>query len=114
MLNGLLEASTFIELNRLPEPFCGFHRRSDLEGPTFYPVACSPQAWAAGSPYLLLQACLGVAIEPVEHVVPLSSPQLPDAIDQREVNNLRVGDLSIELRLRRNGPEIVLDVLLTG
>jgi glycogen debranching enzyme len=113
ILGGLFEASTFIELNRLPELFCGFHRRSDLEGPTLYPVACSPQAWAAGSPYLLLQACLGITIEPVEHVVQLSSPQLPDAIDQLELTNLRVGDLSIDLRLRRNGPGIILDVLRT-
>ena len=60
ILNGLHEASQHVELHRLPELFCGFHKRSDSSGPTLYPVACAPQAWAAGAPYLLLQASLGL------------------------------------------------------
>ena len=111
VLGGLFDAGTFMDLNRLPELFCGFHRRSDWEGPTLYPVACSPQAWAAGSPYLLLQACLGITIHPAEQVVELCSPQLPDAIDQIELTNLRVGDFSIDFRLQREGSETTLDVL---
>src|SRR5438477_302718 len=53
-----LAAATFFELHRLPELFCGFHREHG-QGPTPYPVACSPQAWAAGSLFMLLGACLG-------------------------------------------------------
>src|SRR5262249_12613354 len=45
VLNGLFEASTFVDLHRLPELFCGFIRRPG-EGPTLYPVACSPQTWS--------------------------------------------------------------------
>ena len=52
-----------MELHRLPELFCGFHRRFSSEGPTSYPVACSPQAWAAGAVYLLLEACLGIVVK---------------------------------------------------
>jgi glycogen debranching enzyme len=48
IFSALLEASVFMELYRLPELFCGFHRRSVSEGPILYPVACSPQAWSAG------------------------------------------------------------------
>ena len=47
LLSGLFAAAQFFDLHRLPELFCGFPRRPG-EGPTLYPVACSPQAWAAG------------------------------------------------------------------
>src|SRR5262249_46698652 len=62
ILGGLSDSSLFIDLHRMPELFCGFPRRPG-EGPTLYPVACSPQAWAAGSVFLLLQACLGLRVE---------------------------------------------------
>jgi glycogen debranching enzyme len=62
ILTGLFDASQFVDLARMPELFCGFHRRPD-EGPTLYPVACSPQAWAAGSVFLLLQGCLEPVID---------------------------------------------------
>ena len=60
ILNGLYEASLHVDLHRLPELFCGFHKRTESIGPTLYPVACAPQAWAAAAPYLLLQATLGL------------------------------------------------------
>ena len=62
ILTALLDASRFFESHRIPELFCGFHKRRG-EGPTLYPVACSPQAWAAGSVFLLLQAALGLTID---------------------------------------------------
>jgi glycogen debranching enzyme len=111
ILSALFEAGTFMELNRLPELFCGFHKRSDLEGPTLYPVACSPQAWAAASPYMLLESCLGITFQPAERLVEFSSPKLPEGIDQIDLTNLRVGKHSVDLRLRRNGDEISADVL---
>ena len=49
ILHGLYEASRHVELQRLPELFCGFHKRPEASGPTLYPVACAPQAWSAGS-----------------------------------------------------------------
>src|SRR5262245_53561970 len=60
----LFDASQHMDLFRLPELFCGFERRPG-EGPTLYPVACSPQAWAAASVFLLLQSCLGLRIDGV-------------------------------------------------
>src|SRR6185503_4788148 len=62
ILAGLFDASLFVDASRLPELFCGFDRRPG-EGPTLYPVACSPQSWAAAAPFLLLQACLGLSID---------------------------------------------------
>jgi glycogen debranching enzyme len=111
ILGALFRAGTFMELNRLPELFCGFHKRSDLEGPTLYPVACSPQAWAAASPYMLLESCLGITVQPVERRVEFSSPELPEGIDQIDLTNLRVGELSVDLRLRRNDGKVSVDVL---
>src|SRR5205807_2310488 len=57
ILAGLLDTSIFVDLHRLPVLFCGLERRPG-EAPTLYPAACAPQAWAAGSVYLLLEACL--------------------------------------------------------
>ncbi|MFY9842426.1 MAG: amylo-alpha-1,6-glucosidase [Terriglobales bacterium] len=111
ILGGLFEASTFMELNRLPELFCGFHKRSPLEAPTLYPVACSPQAWAAGSVYLLLESCLGISVRSAEHKVEFASPRLPKAIEWIEIKNLRVGRHPVDIRLGRNGDDVSLDVL---
>jgi hypothetical protein len=62
---------------------------------------------------LLLEYCLGITVQPTEQVVEFSSPQLPEAIDQIELANLRVGKRSVDLRLRRDGDEISVDVLRT-
>ena len=55
VLAGMMDASIFFDLHRLPELFCGFPRRPG-ESPTLYPVACAPQAWASGAVFLLLEA----------------------------------------------------------
>ena len=60
-MTGLFDASLFFDLHRLPELFCGFHRRPG-ESPTHYPVSCAPQAWASGSALLLLQASLNLRV----------------------------------------------------
>src|SRR5690606_1979762 len=63
VLEALFHASMYLELRRLPELLCGFTRRRS-HGPTLYPVACAPQAWAAAAPLALVQACLGLSIQP--------------------------------------------------
>ena len=59
---GLFDASASMEGHRLPELFCGFHRRS-ADGPTSYPVACSPQAWASGVVFQFVQSCLRLSVD---------------------------------------------------
>ncbi len=110
ILGAMFEASNFIELNRLPELFCGFHKRSEMEGPTLYPVACSPQAWAAGSMYMLLEACLGISIRPAGNGLELSSPLLPEDIDWIEFTNVGVGDHAVAVRLHRQGDGVSVDI----
>ena len=65
LFSGMYEAARHSDFYRLPELFCGFKRRED-EGPVTYPVACSPQAWATGAVYMLLQAALGLEINAVK------------------------------------------------
>jgi len=114
ILSGMFEASTFMDLNRLPELFCGFHRRSPTEGPTLYPVACSPQSWAAGAVNLMLEASLGIEIRFKEKAVQLNSPFLPDSLDLVRVENLSVGDAEIDFVVRNNMGEVTVELTRTN
>ena len=76
ILAGLFDVSLFVDQHRLPELFCGFDRRPG-EGPTLYPVACSPQAWAAGSVFMLLAAALGLTVDGSRKHVRIVRPLMP-------------------------------------
>ena len=103
ILTGLLDASLFFDLHRLPELFCGFARRAG-EAPTLYPVACSPQAWAAGAVLLIFQSVLGFTISGRERRVVFARNTLPDFLDEVIIRQLQVGDASVDLVIaRRNG-----------
>ena len=111
IVNGLHEASCHVEMNRLPELFCGFHRRPETSGPTLYPVACSPQAWAAGSVFMLIQACLGLSINAPAKKIHFASPVLPSGVDEIRVQRLRIGDAQIDFVARRSNDTIRVEVL---
>lgn len=110
ILSGLLDLSVFLELHRLPELICGFPRRSDF-GPTRYPVACSPQAWAAGACFLVLQSCLGLSIHAKESRVYLRQPSLPESLRRVELRNLNIGNGSVDLAFERQAGTVGLDIL---
>jgi glycogen debranching enzyme len=63
VITGLIDASRRFSFNRLPELFCGYDR-DHTPFPVNYPVACSPQAWAAGSIILMVQVMLGIDVGP--------------------------------------------------
>ncbi|WP_332814893.1 amylo-alpha-1,6-glucosidase [Ramlibacter sp.] len=109
IFSGLFEATLHFAQHRLPELFCGFPRR-DSEGPTLYPVACSPQAWAAAGVYLLLQSCLGLEVNAQQREISLQAPRLPDFIDSMEVRRLGVAGHCADLRLQRYGVHVGIDV----
>jgi glycogen debranching enzyme len=96
ILSGLFDASLFFEMERLPELFCGFSRREG-EGPTHYPAACAPQAWASASVFMMLQASLGLFIDATSTEVKFVTSLLPPFLDQVYVKNLKVGDASLDL-----------------
>ena len=101
VLAGMMDASIFFDLHRLPELFCGFPRRPG-EAPTLYPVACAPQAWASGAVFLVLQACLGLDVFAPERRLVFSKPFLPQFLPQVSIRDLKVGDASVDLLLTRH------------
>jgi len=107
---GLLDASVFVDLHRLPELFCGFERRGG-EGPTLYPVACSPQAWASASVFMLLQACMGLSIDAAKSQIQLSRPLLPPGVNEVRISNLAIGDATVDLFLESHPHDVGITVL---
>jgi len=101
MLAGLFETAVHFEM-RLPELFCGFSRAAG-EPPVAYPVACLPQAWAAGSVFMMLQACLGVTIDGWKGQVRLTDPRLPIGVDRLDIEGIDLAGGAVDIRLRRSG-----------
>jgi len=121
LFEGLFAASTYMDQRRLPELFCGFARRRG-NGPTAYPVACAPQAWAAATPFALLQACLGLAFDREGPCVRLDRPQLPAFLQEVVLRGVRLGEASVDLLVERHGTSVgvrtlrregTLDVVVT-
>ena len=110
LFRGMFSAASYMDLRRLPELFCGF-RRIAGKGPTFYPVACSPQAWASATPFAFLQACLGLSFDPAGERVRFRQPRLPEFLDQVVIRKLRVGDSQFDIMLRRYGGDVSVNVL---
>ena len=112
LFKGLFEAATYMDLRRLPELFCGF-RREKGRGPTLYPVACAPQAWASATPFTLLEAALGLEFDSQRGEIRLRNPRLPSFLNEVVLRELQLGPSSVDLRVRRHGDEVSLEVLNT-
>jgi glycogen debranching enzyme len=109
IFEGLVDAAVYDEFRRLPELFCGFTRRRK-RGPTSYPVACSPQAWAAAAPFALVAAATGLSISHAEETVRLANPSLPAFLDDLSLSGVAVAGASLDLRLSRAGGDITTAV----
>ncbi len=107
ILLALLDLSGEVELHRLPELFCGLKRRP-TEGPTLYPVACSPQAWAAATPFFILEACLGITVQAERGRILFDRPFLPEGIPQLSIRDLRCGKARVDLLLERRGESVLV------
>jgi glycogen debranching enzyme len=104
VVTGLLKAAEHFEYSRLPELFCGYDQ--SIGYPVSYPVACSPQAWAAGTSIVLIQAMLGMTVDAMDHSLRIN-PFLPEGINWLQVTDLPVGNGRISVDLKRshdNGP----------
>jgi glycogen debranching enzyme len=110
ILDGICAAATYIDLRRLPELFCGFPRRRH-QGPTFYPVACAPQAWAAAAPIFLLQSCLGLRLDPAAGQITFERSILPDFLQEVVLRGLKIAGGSIDVALQRDQDEVVVKLL---
>ena len=110
VFTGIYEASLFMEFQRLPELFCGFHRRMG-QPPTHYPVACAPQTWASGSLLLMLQTALGLEFEPKNERLLMKGPVLPGFLEWVSLKNLEVAPgKRIDLNIRRHKESVSVEV----
>jgi glycogen debranching enzyme len=98
IFDGLYDAMAFFRDDRLPELFCGMDKKSGSL--VRYPVACSPQAWAAAAPFLLLQSILGLHSDAPHSRLAIRNPRLPRQVRNVEVRALRVGSI-VSMRFRR-------------
>jgi glycogen debranching enzyme len=112
VFKGLFDAATYMDLRRLPELFCGFQREK-RRGPTLYPVACAPQAWASAAPFTLLEASLGLEFDAARGEIRLRNPRLPAFLNEVVLRELQLGPSSVDLRVRRHGDDVSLEVLRT-
>ena len=107
---GLFEASMAMEGHRLPELFCGFHRRRGQK-PTLYPVACSPQAWSSGVIFHLLQSCLRMSVDADRRRLCLDRPTLPPFLTYIRLLNLHLAFGEVDLLLEQQPREVAVTVL---
>jgi glycogen debranching enzyme len=110
----IFEAGLLFPGSRLPELWCGFARDTrHNSSPGQYPVSCSPQGWAAGSAFMLLQALLGLEADAQLGVVRLR-PSLPEWLGRISIRELRVADRQIDFDVVREGHRLRVDVLDDG
>ena len=110
ILQAMFDLSAAVDLHRLPELICGFHRRTS-EAPTLYPVACAPQAWAAGAVFMLLQSALGLDIDATSRTLSIHRAVLPDTLDWVRITNLAIADARVDLLLTRHPFDVSITVL---
>ncbi len=109
LFEALHAAATAMDLHRLPELFCGFHRRPG-QGPTSYPVACTPQAWASAAIPGLVQACLGLTFDPADQAVRFAYPALPNFLDSISLLNLCLNESRVSVQITRMHGELSVSV----
>jgi glycogen debranching enzyme len=102
IFEALLEAASNAEAYRLPELFAGFSR-TEFETPVPYPVACQPQAWAAGAIPYLVTGGLGLIPDGLSRRLRVRRPSLPRWLNRVEVSGLRVAGSRVDLLFERAG-----------
>ncbi|MBV8205860.1 MAG: amylo-alpha-1,6-glucosidase [Acidobacteria bacterium] len=110
VLTTLFQAAMSFRDYRLPELFCGVHRRQ-FDDPVHYPVSCSPQAWASGALFLILSSVLGIRPSAPRKELNIVNPQLPEWLDYLNIRNLRVGNSRVGLDFTRHGARTFCNVV---
>ncbi len=110
IFTGLYQAAAHFRDLRLPELFVGVERL-EWDAPVHYPVACSPQAWASGSWFMLLQAMLGLRPNAPRRELHIFNPRLPAWLDWLRLRNLRIGASRVGLEFSRRGDRTFCNVI---
>jgi glycogen debranching enzyme len=112
VFGALFDATFYFDQQRFPELFCGFGRRHG-RGPTLYPVACAPQAWASAAPMYMIQAALGMKVC-APGAVQFEKPSLPDFLSKLSLDGLACGQASVDLDVQQIGPATSVFVRRAG
>ncbi|RZT23440.1 amylo-alpha-1,6-glucosidase [Fictibacillus sp. BK138] len=107
VIHGLIEAAEHFEYDRLPELFCGYGTEAGRA--VKYPVACSPQAWAAGTPLVFIQTILGLFPDSLNKTITLC-PQLLKGMNDLHVMKIRIGKGYLSVKVTRNGEEMITTI----
>jgi len=110
VFEAMFAAASYMELRRLPELYCGFRRRSGA-GSTLYPVACSPQAWASGALFQMIQALLSIEFQPGAKEIRFRNPRLPPSIDRLTLRQFNMSGAVVDIELQRAGAHVSMRVL---
>ncbi|MBD2297263.1 amylo-alpha-1,6-glucosidase [Nostoc sp. FACHB-87] len=102
LFQGILDMTNHQPYQRPPELFCGYERNGD-NAPVQYPVACTPQAWATGSVFQMLQMIVNLVPDAQNNCLRIIDPALPESINQLSFHNLRVGTTILDLEFERSG-----------
>lgn len=108
---GLFDMTLLQPYERPPELFCGYERNSQSDRPVQYAVACSPQAWATGSIFQLLQMMLNLVPDAPNNQLRIIDPALPESINKLSLNNLRIGATLLDLEFERSGSSTACRVM---
>jgi glycogen debranching enzyme len=109
ILSGLFDVACRLPEFRMPELFCGFPRRAG-EGPVSFPSACTPQAWASGAVFLLLQACLGLDIDAATETIEVTRPHLPDWLERVSLVGISAGRGKASVHFHRRDGEVDVQI----
>jgi glycogen debranching enzyme len=110
VLDGLHDVAADNEFDRLPELFCGMNRMAGMR-PVWYPVSCSPQAWASGAFFMMLQSVLGIQPEARRRLLHVRNPRLPSFLDHLVIRNLAIGKSRVALEFRRHEDRTMANLL---
>ncbi|MBE9003674.1 amylo-alpha-1,6-glucosidase [Fortiea sp. LEGE XX443] len=102
LFQGLFDMTSTQPYQRPPELLCGYERNGD-HAPIQYPVACTPQAWATGSVFQLLQMIVNLVPDAQNNCLRIIDPALPESINHLSFHNLRVGPTILDLEFERSG-----------
>jgi glycogen debranching enzyme len=103
VFDALFNAASSLRVYRLPELFCGYDRNQSEHRPIPYPVACSPQAWAAASLPYALWNLLGLWPDTARRRLEIRRPRLPEWLGHLELQGIQVGSARIDLQFLRRG-----------
>jgi glycogen debranching enzyme len=117
VFTSLFDVGRLMTLRRIPELFCGFSRDAEKGGqpPVKYPVACSPQAWAAASMFSLLQSLLNINSKGLgngeQQALLIKNPRLPQWLNYILIRNLKVGKATLSLEFKRTEKTVLVNIL---